>query len=197
MTFPINTTIPNVNNDPFDDCPLIQANFSNISQYVAVDHISAGTSNIAGQHSQVRFPLNNAQGAQTNPASVLYTNAAPGAASTISQLIYRSSNGIFPVSCIKSYGSVTVSGGVPTLQNGFNTSIVRNSVGNYTIALNSGNLTGTYCGVFISSQMIPFGTGSISGYQVASATSINLYFRQLTQSAGTDPAYFSYLVVQY
>jgi len=54
VTFSINVGIPNVNNDPNDDCPLIQQNFSNISSFLAVNHVAPGSSG-AGKHSVVEL----------------------------------------------------------------------------------------------------------------------------------------------
>ena len=55
MTFPINVGIPSTNNDPADDQPLMQQNFSNINGYVQVDHTNPGAAVGAGYHKQSTY----------------------------------------------------------------------------------------------------------------------------------------------
>lgn len=76
MTYPININIPNANDYPGDDQPIMQANFANISNYLSVDHVPAGAPS-NGLHKQVTFNANNVP--STSPAlPVLFTNAVAG-----------------------------------------------------------------------------------------------------------------------
>lgn len=72
MTFPIDTTVPAANNYPGDDQQPMQTNFSNINQYVQVDHTNPAATG-AGQHKQVTFNSNNVPAVPTAPP-VLFTN---------------------------------------------------------------------------------------------------------------------------
>lgn len=76
MTFPINVNIPNAPNDPADDQPIMKQNFANISGYLAVDHVAAGTIN-AGIHKQVHL-INQAAPALVGTGGVMYGNIATG-----------------------------------------------------------------------------------------------------------------------
>src|ERR1700759_5387563 len=107
MTFPINTGIPASGNNPSNDQPLMQTNFSNIAGLLAVGHTNQGTSG-AGTHKQVTFFTKNTPGAQTDPQSTLYTGN--GTASSVSQLFYRNQNRIFHISPIKAWGLCTSAG---------------------------------------------------------------------------------------
>lgn len=77
MGIPYNPSIPATNDDPADDQPLMQANFSSINTLINVDHV--GFSNAQyGQHNQVTFAANNVPTTPTTPP-VLFTNTVGGA----------------------------------------------------------------------------------------------------------------------
>lgn len=93
MTFPIDPNIPAANNDPADDQPLMQQNFSNINQYLQVDHTNpSGTG--AGRHARVTFNANNVPGGFPVTPPVLFTNNQDGFGNNlpglINQLFYYS-----------------------------------------------------------------------------------------------------------
>lgn len=110
MSFPYNTDIPAANNDPSDDQPLMRQNTNSINQLIAVDHITFGNAT-GGQHAKVTFPDVNAQGAQVDPASVMYTEA--GAESLYSQLKFRNQGSAFPLNIVKAYGVYRYTTGSP------------------------------------------------------------------------------------
>lgn len=80
MSYPIDTSIPAANNDPADDQPIMKDNYSNISNFLSVDHIAPGTAN-NGYHSQVHFSANQAAPGLT---TVVGTSAAVQYANTYS-----------------------------------------------------------------------------------------------------------------
>lgn len=110
MSFPYNTDIPAANNDPSDDQPLMRQNTNSINSLIAVDHVTFGNAT-GGQHNKVTFPNVNAQGAQVDPASVMYTEA--GAESLYSQVKYRNQGSAFPLNIVKAYGVYRFTNGSP------------------------------------------------------------------------------------
>jgi hypothetical protein len=88
MTFPINTSIPAAGNNPSVDQPGIQANFANISGFLAVDHRAPGSSN-AGQHNQVTFKLNQTAPSIAGGVGGLFTNSLLGMLGTVSSLLFQ------------------------------------------------------------------------------------------------------------
>ena len=113
MTFPINTGIPSANNDPADDQPLIQQNFSNINGYLNVDHVLPGASG-NGYHKQSTYTA-----LGTKPYAIPFGNN--GAAYTklvsgVAQLFFENSalaetQLTFPIS-VASPGYAYLPGGV-------------------------------------------------------------------------------------
>jgi len=92
MTFPIDVNIPAANNDPADDQPLMQQNFSNINGYLQVDHTNPSATG-AGQHKQVTFNSNNVPSLPTS-FPTLFTNNQDGGGNnlpgSVSELFFYS-----------------------------------------------------------------------------------------------------------
>lgn len=107
MSYPINTTIPNVNNFPGDDAPLMQSNFANINTYLGIDHVSPGAMG-NGYHKQVTFnaPLVADPATPVDDTGYLYTKLI----NTIPQLIFLNKNG--NTTTASADGSVTLFGGI-------------------------------------------------------------------------------------
>jgi hypothetical protein len=91
MTYPIDVSIPAANHTLAQDQAPIQTNFSNINQYVQVDHINPAASG-AGEHKQVTFNSNNVPGSFPVTPPILFTNNQDGAANplpgSLSQLFF-------------------------------------------------------------------------------------------------------------
>lgn len=193
MTFPIDTNIPAANNDPADDQPLMQQNFSNISQYLTVDHVAPGSSG-AGQHEQVTYNSQNTPSSPTDPVAITYTGL--GTASVVSQLFYRNQNATYHLSAIKSWGSFDPNS-VSLAQTYNVASIVRNSAGNYTVTMNSGTTSSPAYAILISIPMTSaFSTGGICGYEITGVNTFKIYIRSLTGNSGVDLAPVSFQVMQ-
>lgn len=72
MGIPYTPTIPATNDDPANDQPLMQQNFSSINTWINIDHV--GFSNASyGEHNQVTFANVTSPATPSNPASILYT----------------------------------------------------------------------------------------------------------------------------
>lgn len=80
-SFSYTSSIPATNNDPADDQPLMQTNFSSISSLLAVDHVGFNTAN-GGMHNQITFPANNVPSVPTSPP-VLFRNIQDGAGNNL------------------------------------------------------------------------------------------------------------------
>lgn len=95
MTFSYYNT-PNASSDPADDQPLMNTNFSSISQLINVDHVSFNIPG-GGQHEQVTFNADNPPSVPTSPP-VLFTNNQDGAGNalpgSISELFFYSGNAV-------------------------------------------------------------------------------------------------------
>lgn len=156
MTFAYTRDIPNPPNNPSSDVPNMKINTNSISDLINVDHQSFGVAN-GGTHKQINFKAKTAQGAQVDPASVVYT--ANGSASTRANLIFKNAAGTFPISCLRVVGVCTttlVNGAVP-LDNGFNvTSITCSGAGvTYSVLVPAGIITGNNVIVFLNISASP------------------------------------------
>jgi len=107
MSYPINTTIPNVNNFPGDDAPLMQVNFANINSYLGVDHVLPGAAG-NGHHKQVTFnaPLGSDPATPIDDTAYLYTKLI----NSIPQLVFLNKSG--NTTNASANGSVTLFGGI-------------------------------------------------------------------------------------
>lgn len=103
-----NRDIPAALNNPSVDQPNMLTNTNSNDDIWDVDHYGFNTAN-GGWHAQATFPANNVPAAQTDPASVLYTNT--GTDTTKSEAFFRNQNGIFPVSALKAAGTFVISSG--------------------------------------------------------------------------------------
>lgn len=187
MTFTFNPNVPATGSSPAQDYLAMQNNYLQTENILAVDHVSFNNA-AGGLHKQVTFNTKNTPGAQTDPQSVLYT--ANGVASTFAELNFVNQNATYPISLIKAYGLVTVSGGVPTIAQQINVaSVVRVSQGLYTVTLNANVVSGTSYGVMVTLQTSP-PNFFFSSANVTSATTFNINI------FNADPAGFTFMVLQ-
>ncbi len=105
--FAYNNGVPAGPNDPSDDQPEMLINTQSIQSILAVDHVTLGVDD-GGTHKQINFVNKFAQGAQTDPKSVLFT--ASGLASTNSQAVFKNQLGTFPVSALRAFVSFNNAG---------------------------------------------------------------------------------------
>jgi hypothetical protein len=195
MTFPINTGIPAASNDPSNDQPGMQTNFANIAGLMAVDHTSQGTTG-AGTHKQVTFNTKNAAGAQTDPASTVYTGN--GTASSVAQLFFRNQNRIFHLSPIRAWGYANTAGIIASQS--FNiTSVIRKvgfPTGVFTITMTGGATSSANYAVLVSA--VPGGGSNVpvATFSIINTTQFDLVFRKGTDGTLVDPTSFSFQVMQ-
>lgn len=162
MSFTFNTTIPNANNDPSEDQPImLQNNISN-NAILAVDHISYNTAN-GGTHKYVQFKSIQAPGAPAGTESNIQVVA--GVANTNPQLIFQNSNASFPVSLIRAYAVFTaVPAGSVTILNSYNVdSIVKNGAATtITVTLTADCTTGNNIGVLLNRSGLTIPGGDLT-----------------------------------
>ncbi len=189
--------IPATNNNPSVDQPDMATNTDAVDTIIAVDHISFND-NQGGLHQQVTFNNKNTQGAQTDPQSVLYTRS--GTASTVADMAYRNQNGVFLPNLIRAAAICDSAGNVVGGQSYNISSVVRNSTGQFTVTTTSNSTNGTSFMVLVSQNMAaaPTNVSIESGYAILGANSFQLNFRlsTLVNISPTDPANFSFIVLQ-
>jgi hypothetical protein len=208
--FTFNSGIPAANNNPSVDQTDMLGNNQSTDGILNVDHISFNANN-GGQHKQVTFNNKNVPGTQTDPQSVLYTNNITVAsatnttsASTVASLFFRNqnsgvnpSNFSFPVSMIKAFGCFD---GGNTLLNGYNIGPAavnpHPSAGVYNFDIPANVLTGSFYSVFIGTGINSLNPGRGAIYQINSAVSLSVAFRNFIAGTLADPNQFSILILQ-
>lgn len=160
--FPFNDTIPAANNNPSADQSLMLSNNVSEKAILAVDHVTFGAEN-GGTHLQTAFQAFSTGNIPTNsdqPFQPCVAYPAAGTAdNTRSQFFFKNSNNvIFPASLIKAWAFCSGTTTSPTnsvLANQQNNivSVIRNSIGNYTVTLGSNVVVGTNYAVL--GQIIP------------------------------------------
>lgn len=191
MSYPINTGIPAANNDPADDQPLMQQNYSNIASYLAVDHIPAGATG-NGFHKQVTYYTENTPSSPTDPTSISFTAQAStlsqtkGSASSIAQNFFRNQNGIFPINGIRAFGVFASSiNPVTTFLNGFNVESISGQNAVYTITLTTNAVVGNNIAVITntagntSTPSYTFSGGILTLTSVTVGTNISFVILQI------------------
>ena len=196
MSVPYELNIPDGPNNPSQDQPKMKINTNAVNTILATDHVSFNTAS-GGTHKQVTLSSKNVPVAQTDPQSIIYSDS--GSASSVSELLYKNQNGIFPLSCIRAFCSFSTQAGNGTItpSNGYNidpVSKVLKTGSVYDVNLVAGAMTGTSACVLISSGTL-FSSGSQSlnfGYTV-SADKISI---TVSGSGITVPGLVSMLVLQ-
>lgn len=194
MTFPINVFIPAAGNDPGDDQPGMQTNFSNINSYLQVDHTNPASTG-AGIHKQVTIQNVTAPGIPSSPISIAYTQFGVAATST-PDLYFTNANGIFPCNILRACAFCSMSG-ITASQSVNVTSVTRASVGVYNVILSTNAVSSANFMVIpsFSSSLVP-GSGTASSYYLITSTgNFTLGFRS-TSNNSIDPPNFSFIVLQ-
>lgn len=194
-----NLNIPDGPNNPSNDQPKMKTNANAVDTILAVDHVSfntaGGTPNAeGGTHKQVTFNGKNSALAQTDPQSVLYTG--DGIASTVAQLFLRNQNATFQISAICAWAFCQGSDGqVVSSQSSNVATIVKNSIGNFSVTLTTNAVSSaTFC-VFISSSNSVTPLFTIGNYSITGMGTFDVLFRN-TASLPSDPVNFSFQVLQ-
>ena len=196
MSYPIDVNIPQVNDDPAFDCPLINGNFVNINGYLSVDHVAPGATG-DGHHEQVTYQAENIPGAPpVDPVSISFTANAnnitqvTGSASTVAQNFYQNASAVFPLSAIRAYGyfvtpNHAIASGSITMLNSFNvvSATYVTLVGGYviTITLSPGAVVGNNAGVFVGGVGGSGGVGGVTG-----GTTLSLLISGTTANLGVS-----------
>lgn len=150
MSFPFNSAIPQANDNPSVSQGQLLTNNGSINSILAVDHVSFNDA-AGGKHQQVTLNTKNTPGAQTDPASTVYSGN--GSASTVAELYFKNQQGAFLLSCIKAFGVFVGSNSpVTTLTNSYNVASISGSAGSYTITMTSGVIVGDNVVVFVTNS---------------------------------------------
>lgn len=110
--FNYNKDIPFATHNPSNDQPKMQVNTNSTDLLINHDHYSFNFA-LGGTHKQVNFSTELPQGAQVEPASVLFT--AQGTVTKKAELEFRNENRIFPVSLIKAFCVFDKDNSIPTV----------------------------------------------------------------------------------
>lgn len=168
MTTAYDKTYPNPSDPPRNDVQTMQNNALAIYNIWDKDHYTFDGAD-PGFHRQMRLPVRNAAGAQTDPQCTIYS--ASGTASTVSDGRLRNQNGIFPLNCTRAFAVFNGTAASPiTPGNSFNvTSITRTATGLYAVVLPAGTVTGTSFCVNVSASSDGSGSVLNANYDITGA----------------------------
>jgi len=188
--------IPDAPNNPSVDQGPMKTNTNSIDTLIAVDHYTFADVP-SGTHKQVTISGKNAGGAQTDPASIMYTSS--GTASSVANLNYRNQNGIFPLNCVRAWGYVQ--GGVGPVVIGSQSvnvsTVTRSSTGKYVVTLTANAVSTNQYAVICSSNVVSSASGTQVGYNLlAPVGQFELNFVTLNGASLVDPANFTFMVLQ-
>lgn len=195
---PWTPSIPEPTHAPADDVVNMQQNNDQIQTSFSIDHYPLADPSYDGLHKQIHLPVATAQGAQVDPASVIYS--AAGSASSVVDARYKNQNGIFPLSCIRAFGTCPNSGaGAVALSNSFNVASANSTAGVVTITLTSGVITGTNYLVIASTTQASSGSSpdqlSIT-YTIVNATQFTMKTVNVVNNVVVNTTAVSFVVIQ-
>jgi hypothetical protein len=186
--------IPDAPNNPSVDQGPMKTNTNSIDTIIAVDHYTFADVP-SGTHKQVTISGKNAGGAQTDPASIMYTSS--GTASSVANLNYRNQNGIFPLNCVRAWALVTGAGTIDTSQS---VNVVgplgHPSTGNYQVTLTANAVSSNKFAVIVSGICVNPGNAVIAGYNITGVGTFDLNFFSITGGTFANPTGFSFMVLQ-
>lgn len=192
-----NNNIPLSTDTPSISQGQLKTNCESVFSILEQDLYGFGNNN-GGTHQQVTFPINNLPGAQSGLSSVEYTQ--PGSADPASsQLFFKNSRFVVPLSPIKAFALVTVNTGVnpQSLSNSYNiTSVTRSSAGSYGVIMSITGLTASYAIITTAAYTPSVRANITSTYNITNATTFDLLFQRADNSTGWDPPSFSFIVLQ-
>jgi len=195
-----NNDIPDQPNNPSVDAPKMKINTNAVDTILAVDHISFNANN-GGTHKQITHET-------LSPGSLLGGSSAstvfPAQGqldATKAQYYFRNATNTFILSALKAFALVTGNtGAIPGLQN-FNCTVVRNSVGNYTVTMTANATTSANSTNYSVFVQVLAGASGFPNIQVqkTSATTFNILTQQynLTTLVQADFTQFCFAVLQW
>ena len=195
MSFTFNNTIPAAGNNPSADQPIMLSNNVAIQGILGVDHITFNQSN-GGQHLQVTLPATTyvVPPAQVGNASVIYPNAGTASAAA-AQIFYVNSLATTQLSAIRAWAFCRPAG-VVAGQSVNVVSVVRTSLGQYAVTLTANAVSSSNFAILVSNFIQSKANGTFCGSQITGVGTFNLNFLALNVSGYTDPADFSFAVLQ-
>jgi len=197
---PWTPSVPEPTHAPADDVLNMQQNNDQIQTSFSVDHNPLASVTNDGFHKQVHISSAIAQGAQTDPASVIYSVA--GTASSVVNLWYKNQNAAFFLSAIKAWAFCPAAGGITASQSFNVTSVTRNSQGQYTIVMPANVLTTANYSVLITTSNCNTAPTSDSclgtlATDIFTPTATQFVIRTFRQGLTVaDPVSFSFVVIQ-
>lgn len=167
MSFPINTTVPNINNDPADDVAPMNQNFVNINGFLSVDHVAPGAIG-NGFHQQITYNALTTPAAPpgnpTGPFGIAYCKAG-GLQPTVGQNYWINDKGFFPMSAIRAVGQFTTVAalGLQTLSQNVNVTVLDHlTQNNYRFTITTNAVFST--NPIVLTSFTPNATGVNVGY---------------------------------
>ncbi len=201
MPINYNNNIPDAPNDPSADQPKMQTNTNSIDTIIAIDHYTFAD-NPAGFHKQVHFPIKNVAVAPVGTdASILYT--AAGTAAVNPQLNFVNNLGLFPLSCVRAWGTFAGNSAGPfpvvvaSTQSVNVGTVTKTGTGNFTVALTTNAVSSNLFAVLVTGTVTSnLSLGVIAGYAITGTGTFQINFSKLNGSALGDPTSFSFIVLQ-
>lgn len=197
---PWTPSIPEPTHAPADDVLNMQQNNDQIQTSFSVDHNPLASVTNDGFHKQVHISSAIAQGAQTDPASVIFSQA--GVASPFVNLWYKNQNAAFFLNAIKAWAFCPAVGGITASQSFNVTSVTRNSAGQYTVIMPANTVASVNYSVLITTSNCNSGTTSDSCFGTLATdifipTATQFVIRTFRQGLTVaDPVSFSFVVIQ-
>lgn len=133
---PYTLGIPAAGNNPSLDQPDMKDNNDAVNTILAVDHVSFNTAK-GGTHKQITYVAKSSPSTPAGDIAISYTDDGVESSST-SQLYYINSQGNFPLSAVRAFGSFTgvaVAGPVTAITSFNVDSITQVNTSTYTVVL--------------------------------------------------------------
>ncbi len=162
--------IPAAANSPSVDQPNMLTNNASNASIWTIDHIGFNNSQ-GGYHQQVTFNATHSQGAQTDPQSVLFTQA--GSASTKADMYFKNQNGTFQVSPIRAWGTFDKNGATLGSQLE-NATVSKVSMGVFTVTMSANAVTGNNFAVLVSTSQTTAGGSAVAYYNITGAAQFQI-----------------------
>jgi len=100
-----NLNIPDGPNNPSADQPKMKTNTNAVHEILEVDHVTFNTPN-GGTHKKITYIDKHTAASVSDPSALSYTN--DGVANpTHPQQYYKNSQGVFPISAVRAFGTFT------------------------------------------------------------------------------------------
>lgn len=177
---------------PAEQRTTLTTNTNSVDSLVNVDLYGFNNNN-GGLHQQVTLPANNTPGAQTGLSSVVYSG--PGTADPASsQLFYRNSLAIFPLSLFKAFGLITGT----ALTNSYNiTSVTNGILGQYDVTMSVMLPGSAFAVIALPGVLSGGGNPNVTiSFRITGPNSFILYTQDTSANTPINVSNFTFVVLQ-